>query len=181
MCASAIFPVVIGSSPVTSVCGSCDPYSNSTSIPARNCSRSKRVQSTPIASPTRLASSVVVRRSSVTSSPFSAGWYRCLCTRDPNSSIEKQNVVLLDCAHRSARRLLDSGADLARDCVARFPRLAVCPERDPERPARFPISEHDVADVARLIAYAGMNDLAHDGRDILDSIRGRLEEVHSGL
>src|SRR5262245_45414213 len=40
-------------------------------MPARNCSRSKRDQSTPIASPTRLASSLVVRRCSVMSSSFS--------------------------------------------------------------------------------------------------------------
>src|SRR6266480_7052580 len=69
MCASAILPVMIGSSWVTSVCGSWAPCSNSTSMPARNCSRSKRPQSTPIASPTRRASSLVVRRVSVTSQP----------------------------------------------------------------------------------------------------------------
>src|SRR5262245_24511006 len=39
-------------------------------MPARNCSRSNRAQSTPIVSPTRLASSVVVRRSSVISPPL---------------------------------------------------------------------------------------------------------------
>src|SRR5215831_13477362 len=61
MCASAILPVRVGSSPVTSVCGSCDPCSNSMSIPKRNCSRSNRSQSTPISSPTRRASSAVVR------------------------------------------------------------------------------------------------------------------------
>src|SRR5437868_4545300 len=60
MWASAILPVTIGSSRVTSVCGSCEPCSNSTSIPARNCSRSNRLQSTPISSPTRFASSTVV-------------------------------------------------------------------------------------------------------------------------
>src|SRR2546429_246946 len=38
-------------------------------MPARNCSRSKRDQSTPIASPTRFASSVVVRCCSVMSPP----------------------------------------------------------------------------------------------------------------
>src|SRR5580765_3068556 len=68
MCASAILPVTIGSSPVTSVCGSWDPCSNSTSMPNRNCSSEKRLQSTPISSPTRLASSFVVRRVSVMSS-----------------------------------------------------------------------------------------------------------------
>src|SRR5215468_6854091 len=70
MCASAILPVTIGSSWVTFVCGSCAPCSNSTSMPARNCSRSKRDQSTPISSPTRFASSVLVRRSSVMAFPF---------------------------------------------------------------------------------------------------------------
>src|SRR5437763_10295585 len=38
-------------------------------MPARHCSRSKRDQSTPIASPTRFASSVVVRCCSVMSPP----------------------------------------------------------------------------------------------------------------
>jgi hypothetical protein len=56
MCASAIFPVMIGSSWVTSVRGSWLPCSNSTSLPIRNYSRSKRFQSTPIASPTRASS-----------------------------------------------------------------------------------------------------------------------------
>src|SRR5215207_1435375 len=65
MWASAILPVTIGSSSVTLVCGSWLPCSNSTSMPARNWSRSKRPQSTPISSPTRRASSVLVRRSSV--------------------------------------------------------------------------------------------------------------------
>src|SRR5213593_3947253 len=72
MCASAILPVMIGSSWVTSVCGSWAPCSNSTSMPARNCSGSKRLQSTPIASPTRRASSLVVRRVSVTSTLLGA-------------------------------------------------------------------------------------------------------------
>src|SRR6478736_1089270 len=72
MCASAILPVTIGSSCVTSVCGSWLPCSNSTSMPARNCSRSNRSQSMPIASPTRLASSVVVLRCSVMGSESTA-------------------------------------------------------------------------------------------------------------
>src|SRR5262245_1804989 len=107
MCASAILPVEIGSSWVTSVCGSCAPCSNSTSMPARNCSRSKRDQSTPISSPTRFASSVLVRRSSVTALSFliepGAGEH-------PSQVDDHLRVDVL-----LARRLEDQGLPAERD------------------------------------------------------------------
>src|SRR6516165_6576322 len=92
MCASAILPVTIGSSCVTSVCGSWLPCSSSTSIPARNCSRSNRLQSTPIASPTRRASSVVVLRFSVTAGLLSLlGAYVAGCARRTKPELRAWN------------------------------------------------------------------------------------------
>ena len=69
MCASAIFPVRIGSSRVTSVCGVVGAVLELDVHAEAKLFESKRVQSTPISSPTRWASSLVVRRvSDITSS-----------------------------------------------------------------------------------------------------------------
>ena len=86
------------------------------------------------------------------------------------SNVEKKNVVLPDFPHRAAGALFDAWPDRSSLCITTLARLVRFPKGDAKRVAAVAVSENDVADVARLAADAGMDDFAHDSRNIVDPV-----------
>jgi hypothetical protein len=75
------------------------------------------------------------------------------------------------------RLLLDARTDLACLCLARLPGFVALPQRDAQWLAALAAAKHDVADVPGFAADAGMYDVAHYCRDVINSIRLRLEKI----
>jgi hypothetical protein len=84
--------------------------------------------------------------------------------------VEEKDVVSFDRLHGSAGLLLHAGTNLSGLCVAPLSCSLAFPERDSERFPGLAVGENDVADVAGLVAYAWMHDVASNSRHISDSI-----------
>src|SRR5947207_466701 len=67
---------------------------------------------------------------------------------------------------------------IVRAFASTLARLVRFPKGDAKRAAAIAVSEDDVADVAWLAADAGMDDFAHDTRNVVDPVGRRFEEVH---
>jgi hypothetical protein len=94
------------------------------------------------------------------------------------SNVVEENVVLPDFPHRPAGALFDAWPNRSSLCITALARLVRFPKGDAERVAAIAVSEDDVADVAWLAADAGMDDFAHDTRNVADPVGRRFEEVH---
>ena len=86
------------------------------------------------------------------------------------SNVVEQDVAGLDRLHRPAGRLLHSRANLTGLCVAELPVCLAIPERHAESSSGFAIAKDDVADLAGLVAYSWMNDVANNSAHIRDSV-----------
>jgi hypothetical protein len=94
--------------------------------------------------------------------------------RLPVADIEEKHVESLNRFHGPTGLLLHARTNLSGLRVASLSRGLALPERDSEGLPGLAVSENDVTDVARFVSNPWVNDIAHDPRNIGDSIRCRL-------
>lgn len=85
---------------------------------------------------------------------------------------------MLDRAHNPPGLSLDHRANLSRSSVTRFSVTLAVPESDTEGVSRVAVSKNEVSDVPRLGADCRMDDLAHDPRNVTDSIGSGVQKIH---